>query len=174
MKKNQDLELWIQLVSNHLWWCTATSQGNAQLLKESWLSLWNHITNKHSWHRKCGQLYHKCRHQPLTLSRKNATACLKPGSSPFAALEVITNPNLLAGLLKLTDFSHTGGLEVYHSLMFKYAPKREHFSQLAVIDSNTNAGRSPAVFKKGENAGKARCRKCFLKTQNCFSKLSRW
>ena len=29
----EDLLPWIQSVSNHLWWCCATSNGDAQLLK---------------------------------------------------------------------------------------------------------------------------------------------
>jgi len=173
MKKNQDLAPWIQSISNHLWWCAATCEGNAQLLKEKWLSILNHITNKHTWRRVRGQLYKKCSHQALTRAQKNATAWLKPGSSAFVALEeVVTNAKLLAGLPKLIDFCHTGGLEVYHSMMLKYVPKREHFSyngmiartQLAAIDNNENAGRTQAVIKKGVNAGEARYRKCFPKT----------
>jgi len=52
LKKNQDLAPWIQSISNHLWWCAATCNGDAKLLKEKWLSLLNHICNKHSWRKK--------------------------------------------------------------------------------------------------------------------------
>lgn len=173
LKKNQDLAPWIQSISNHLWWSAATCDGNAKLLEEKWLSVLSHISNKHSWRRRRGQLYHRCSHQVLTRAQKKATAWLKPGSSAFVALEeIVTNPRLLAGLPKLTDFCHTGGLEVYHSMMLKYLPKREHFSykgmvsrtQLAAIDNNENAARGQAVIQKGGKIGEARYRKCFPKT----------
>ena len=48
---------------------------------------------------------------------------------------------------KLTDFCHTGHLEVYHSTLLKYVPKQQHFAyggmlsrlQLAALDHNHNA-----------------------------------
>ena len=33
LKKHQDLQPWVQSISNHLWWCAATCNGNAKLLK---------------------------------------------------------------------------------------------------------------------------------------------
>jgi hypothetical protein len=60
---------------------------------------------------------------------------------------------------KLTEFRHTGELEVFHSLMLKYLPKRKHFSyrsmlartQLAALDHNHNFNRVQAVVKSGGN-----------------------
>lgn len=51
----------------------------------------------------------------------------------------------------------TGSLEVYHSVMLKYAEKRLHFSydsmmartQLAIIDHNNNLGRPLAKTQDG-------------------------
>jgi len=76
-------------------------------------------------------------------------------------------PSPCCTVAKLTDFCHTGGLEVYHSLVLKYCPKREHFSykcmvariQLAALDNNYNTGRKQAVIKEGERKGEA----CFPK-----------
>lgn len=172
LKSNTELTQWIQSVSNHLWWSAATCGGNAKLLEEKWLSILNHICNKHSWRRRRGQLYHRCSHAPLSQAQKRTTAWLKPESSAFVALEgIVTDSKILSGLAKLTDFCHTGNLEVYHSMMLKYLPKREHFSykgmvartQLAAIDNNENAGRGQAVIRKGNNIGEARYRKCFPK-----------
>ena len=67
-------------------------------------------------------------------------------------------------LAKLTEFNHTDELESYHSLMTKYAPKREHFcyngmmarTQPAVLDHYTNVSRSQAEVKKGSNQGEKR------------------
>ena len=65
---------------------------------------------------------------------------------------------------------------MYHSMMLKYLPKREHFSyngmiartQLAAIDNNENAGRGQAVILKGNNAGEARYRRCFPKSSQAL------
>ena len=73
----------------------------------------------------------------------------------------MANKNLLNDLNKLTKFHHTGDLEQYHSVLLKYAPKREHFSyngmatrtQLAVLDHNSNVRRNQAVIQKGEKKG---------------------
>ena len=57
----------------------------------------------------------------------------------------------------LTGFHHTGALEVFHSLLLKYCPKRQHFSyigmqariELAILDHNYNTDRKQATTKKG-------------------------
>ncbi|KAK7157007.1 hypothetical protein R3I94_006918 [Phoxinus phoxinus] len=54
-------------------------------------------------------------------------------------------------------FKHTGKLEVFHSLLLKYCPKRIHFhytsmlarTQLAVLDHNENVNRHQASTKTG-------------------------
>ena len=87
------------------------------------------------------------------------------GSPAHVALEeVVTNKKLMKDIAKLTEFHHTGELESYHSLMTKYAPKREHFcyngmvarTQLVVLDHNANVSRSQAEVKKGSNQGEKR------------------
>ena len=57
----------------------------------------------------------------------------------------------------LTQFKHTGNLEVYHSVINKYSPKRLHFSlygmiartQLAVMDFNSGADDKQATKQDG-------------------------
>lgn len=57
----------------------------------------------------------------------------------------------------MTKFCHTGQLEVYHSVLTKYIPKRQHFSfkgmlartQLAVMDHNLNTDRELALTRDG-------------------------
>ena len=81
------------------------------------------------------------------------------------------NTKLLKDVAKLTDFCHTGRLEVYHSMMLKYCSKREHFShpgmvartQLAALDNNANTGRSQAQIQSGQQVGEARFKLCFPK-----------
>ncbi|KAK3100232.1 hypothetical protein FSP39_016728 [Pinctada imbricata] len=52
---------WARSVSNHLYWCASSSQGDGELVKEKWLSLLNHVTNVHEGH---GDLYPRCEHDP--------------------------------------------------------------------------------------------------------------
>ena len=70
-------------------------------------------------------------------------------SVAYAALKkIVLDKRLLNDLKYLTDFNHTGTLEVYHSLYNKYSSKRWHFSypgmiaraQLAVLDFNFGVG----------------------------------
>ena len=65
---------------------------------------------------------------------------------------------ILKDLKHLSGFWHTGFLEVYHNVMLKYCPKREHFSfevmnaraQLTALDHNHNVGRKQAKRSDGQ------------------------
>ena len=165
-KDCQELLPWIQSVSNHLWWCSVTCKQNADSLREKWLSLLHHITGKHCWRAsKEFKLVKKCGHPRISRKDKKEIVWVENGSPTHVALEeVITNKKLLKDLAKLTEFHHTGELESYHSLMSKYAPKREHFcyngmvalTQLAVFDHNANVNRTQAEVKKGSKQGEKR------------------
>ena len=59
---------------------------------------------------------------------------LKPDSDAFKASQTIAlDKNTLKELQYLTKFSHTGSLEIYHALYYKWLPKREHFSHLVMV-----------------------------------------
>ena len=45
MKGCEDLLPWIRSVSNHMWLCSATCDGNAEGLKEKWKSVLFHVTS---------------------------------------------------------------------------------------------------------------------------------
>ena len=165
-KSCQELLQWIQSVSNHFWWCSATCEGNADTLKEKWLSLLFHITGKHRW--KASKEFKKinqCAHPRLATKQQKSTLWLENGSPAHVALEeVMTNKKFLNDLARLTEFHHTGELESYHSLMTKYVPKCQHFcyngmvarTQLAVLDHNANVDRTQAKASKGPNEGEQR------------------
>ena len=79
-----------------------------------------------------------------------------PTSQSYIVAEAaILEKRLLKDLSKLTEFCHTGQLEVYQSLLLNYCPKWEHFSfngmvartQLAAIDHNNNSERKQAVLQ---------------------------
>ena len=86
---------------------------------------------------------------------------------------MVLNKRFLKDIEKLTEFHHTGELEVYHSLLLKYVPKRLHYSykgmvartQLAVIDHNSNTGRKQATVTRGKNKGNMKYKLVFPKGQ---------
>ena len=171
-KGNKPLFKWIKCVSNHLWWCSQTCGGNAEALRERWVSILNHVVNKHKW--KNNKHFKKCEHGPMSKRKERKTKWLDVTSSAYVALEeVVLNKKFLKDIGKLTEFHHTGELEVYHSLLLKYIPKRLHFSykgmvartQLAVLDHNTNTGREQAKITKGDNKGQKKYKLVFPKGQ---------
>ena len=116
-----------------------TCGGNAEALQERWVSILNHVVNKHKW--KNSKHFRRCEHGRLCRRKERKTKWLEDGSLAYVALkEVVLNKKFLKDIEKLTEF-HTGELEVYHSLPLKYVPKCLHYSykgmgartQLAVI-----------------------------------------
>ena len=66
----------------------------------------------------------------MELSKKNQwdKEWLDPNSDSFKALQtVVLDKTLINDLKHLTRFSHTGSLEVYHSLLNKWVPKSTYF-----------------------------------------------
>ena len=125
------------------------------MLKEKWMSLLFHIQNKHCW--TGYTIYHKCDHPQLSPEERATKAWLSPKSDAFVALQkIVLNTRLLKDLEHLTKFSHTGILEVYHSVMNKWVPKSTHFSfdgmvsrcKLAAIDFNSGQHLQQAKTKK--------------------------
>jgi len=53
---------WSQSVSNHLYWCAASSAGCGELVVDKWLSILRHITNIHVDH---SLLFPRCEHGAL-------------------------------------------------------------------------------------------------------------
>ena len=140
-----------------------------ELLKEKWLSILYHVVNKHKWSK--ATKFHRCAHGRLSRAKARQTKWLKIGSPAHIALEeVVTNKKLLNDITKLSDFHHTGGLEVFHALLLKYAPKRTHFSyngmtartQLAIID-HSNVNGKQALVKRGQNKNNKRYNVVFPK-----------
>jgi hypothetical protein len=158
VKNCVDLGPWIQSIANHMWWCAATCDGNAQLLKEKWLSILIHIRNCHKW--SGTMLFHKCGHVGLTKEQKKKTPWLDPTSDAYLALQkIVTDTRLLNALPNLTQFCHTGELEVFHSMLLKYCLKRQHFHyeamkarlMLAALDWNSQT-RETRKDANGEDA----------------------
>ena len=72
----------------------------------------------------------------------------------------------------LSQFCHTGSLEVFHSVLDKYCPKRLHFTlegmiartQLAVLDYNCGSSNTQTTTKDG----KQRYKKFFSKVTHSW------
>ena len=75
-------------------------------------------------------------------------------------------------VFQVTQFCHTGNIEVLHNVMLKYMPKRIAFgykgmrarTMLAIMDNNFNVGRVQATT----NDGTTRWSVHWLKATGCF------
>ena len=128
-----------------------------KLLSEKWISILYHIKNVHEW--EDYSLFKECAHREYTLQVMKSRAWLKGSSFAYAALKkTVLNKRLINDLKYMTDFNHTGTLEIYHSLYNKYSPKSLHFScpvmiartQLAAIDFNSGVGLVHRKNKEGD------------------------
>ena len=122
----------------------------------------------------------------MTKKERASKPFLKTRSAAFTTLErVVKEKSLINDLKYLTNFNHTGTLEVYHSLYNKYCPKHLHFSykgmiafsQLAVLDFNAGVGLKQAGTKLGELRSKQQfskvaqlcCKKDYIKERQNLS-----
>lgn len=139
---------WIPTIKKHLWWCSGTSNGNAEVLREMWQSVLMHVTDRHEWDH--GNMYHACAHRPFTKLERHCRPWIKANSQPYLALyDVVMNPKVLKDLEHLSQFLHTGEIEVYHHFVSKYRPKKVHLKmdaleariKLAALAHNANVHR---------------------------------
>lgn len=156
-KTHPELLPWIRSILNHFWWACRTCAGDVQLLREKWCSLLNHIVNKHKW--EGNEKFNSCEHPKLSGAHAKDVKWLKYRSPAYICLEsIVLDKSLIRDLQYCAEYHHTGMLEVYHSLLTKYCPKREHFqlpgmiarTQLAVLDHNNNLNRKQAKTKRGD------------------------
>ena len=105
--------------------------GDEQLLREMWLSLLYHICGEHEWS-SCTK-FHRCAHYVRDDEEEKLIPYLENTSDTFAVLKnVVAEKALLKALSQLAHFCHTGELEVFHSMILRYVPKRRHFSYSAM------------------------------------------
>ncbi len=82
--------------------------------------------NEHTW--DDASHFTTCPHLPLSSTDKRNKKWLRKGLPAHKALtQVVLDKRLFNDVGSLNLFCHTGDLEVYHSSMTKYCPKREHF-----------------------------------------------
>ena len=155
-KKCNALLPWIHSISNHLWWSAQTCEGNPDLLCAKWTSIIYHITNVHQW--DGNELFDHCAHDTLSPDEEQTKGWLeRNGPAHNALVKIVKDSRLQRDIRKLSNFQHTGSLEVFHSMLTKYCPKRQHFSyngmqartELAIIDHNNNVEREQATTANG-------------------------
>ena len=96
----------------------------------------------------------------LTVPMNQLTTLVTIRNDPAhrALKQIVTKPKLVTDIAKLSSFCHTAQLEVFHSLLTKYCPNRQHFSymgmnvrmQLAILDHNYNIERLQATTLQGQ------------------------
>ena len=157
--------MWVKAICNHLWWCSRNCNGNKDWLEETWKSVVHHVVNEHSF---SGEHITQCPHEPLEPDIARKKKWLKKGSKSHNALkEVKLDKRLTKDIRQLSEFCHTGSLEVNHSLMTKYVPKRQEFdydqmnarTALAVIDHNMSRDRVQLTNRKGGKCSKSSAQK---------------
>ena len=154
-KDRRILQDWIKPVGNHLFWCANNCDGDPEKLIQMWKSLLNHVTNKHKFSSQFPK-YPECQHRKFTPDETRKKKWIEKDSSAYQALEdIITNPRDLKDMEHMAEPFHTGDIEVFHSLLTCYAPKRQEFElnvmdarvKLAILDHNNNVGRKQDTIK---------------------------
>jgi len=153
-KSCEELRQWIKSICNHLWLFIVLDKT---ILKDL-----VHF------------VYLECSHADLSPEAERTKAWLSPQSDSFLALQaIVLDKTILKDLVHLTKFSHTGILEVYHSVINKWAPKSTHFSykgmvarcKLAAMDFNQGQGLQQAKTMQGDE----RYNVCFSKITKTWS-----
>jgi hypothetical protein len=164
-KENEELMPWVRSVVNHVWYCAAECKGDPELLIEMWTSILHHIQNVHSF---SGDKYCQCGHPQLSSEQTRKKKWLQKKSRAYKALEkIVFDKRIQKDIKQLNQFCHTGEIEVYHSMMLKYVPKRQEFqypqmvarTQLAVLDHNFNLNRGIKTDKDGQKVFAPHCSK---------------
>lgn len=65
--KHQVLQLWIESIVRHAYWCPKTSGGDGELCLAKWVSLMNHIVDVHEHQ---DPIYPVCYHGPISPPRE--------------------------------------------------------------------------------------------------------
>ncbi|XP_052285951.1 uncharacterized protein LOC127881841 [Dreissena polymorpha] len=166
-KGNEALKPWLKDITNHFFHSAETCGGNALEMKTKWLSVINHVTNRHTW--ALGQ----CDHEPIVEDERDLEEkqWLKPASMAVKDLQkTVMEPRLLKTFPYYVTCQTTSELEMFNNHLLMYAPKRNAFGyagykcrcQLAAIDYTHHVDRQTLVDKDG----KTRVRRVHSKAAN--------
>ncbi|KAG0444969.1 hypothetical protein HPB47_008542 [Ixodes persulcatus] len=168
----QPLEEWTQATTNHMYWSAMAAGGNKELLVEIWLSMQNHVIDKHTGH---GGSYTRCVHNEILEATKMwmdpsklspslpsllfLNHILSSDSPAYNHYKQITgNKRLLKDLAQMSPHGQTFALESFHSVLIDFAPKSRAFTpegmrartRVAILHFNENADRCQAETREGK------------------------
>ncbi|KAG0433348.1 hypothetical protein HPB47_020004 [Ixodes persulcatus] len=130
---SKELQVWVQPITNHLYYCAALGEGNGPLLVSMWLSLLNHVVDKHDGH---DGPFSECLHQPLSdreikilLNGVHHSCVLIPGTPAYNKLRsIVSSPRLLKDIRHLSPGSQTSSVEALNSVLIGFASKSWAFT----------------------------------------------
>lgn len=141
---------WAHSISNHIYFCAATSDGNGDFVREKWVSILNHVTGRHEGH---GELYPRCLHGPV-----DNRLWIRRGSKAFLELELVVKGRLL-----LTDISYLTSVKLlswrhftkwcahlHPKLCTFFYMQMQARLYLAALHFNENVARQQSRTKEGE------------------------
>ncbi|CAN7940683.1 unnamed protein product [Ixodes hexagonus] len=106
-----------------MYWSARAAGGDKKLLIDIWLSMRNHVINKHSGHE--GD-YGRCIHGDMP---EHTRPWMDPSMFLFFQLKSITgDKRLLKDLAQMSPHGQTYALEAFHSVLIDFAPKSQAFS----------------------------------------------
>ncbi|XP_064467850.1 uncharacterized protein LOC135378688 [Ornithodoros turicata] len=141
---HQVVNLWVDSLVRHAYWCPKASGGDGDLCLAKWMSALNHIVDVHEHH---DPVYPVCYHGATSEPRE----WLKEDIETYRKVtDIIAAPALLKDIPQLSSQDQTYGLEAFHSVMLHFTPKTFSFhdkgmlarTQLAVLHYNENADRA--------------------------------
>lgn len=142
---------WAQAISNHLYWCAASSNGVGDVVLAKWCSIVRHVCNIHTGH---GPLFSECAHGEL-----EPRLWLLSGSKAHKELElIVNNKQLCKDIKQLAHLGQTSALESFHKIVTFFAPKNVHYFYsamearilLAALHFNENSQRPQATTNQGQ------------------------
>ncbi|CAN7980564.1 unnamed protein product [Ixodes pacificus] len=155
----QPLEEWTQATTNHMYWSAMAAGGKWELLVEIWLSMQNHVIDKHTGH---GGSYTRCVHQEILEATKISlflNHILSSDSPAYSRYKQIAGKKcLLKDLAQVSPHGQTFALESFHSVLINFALKSRAFrpegmrvrTRVAILHFNENADRCQAETREGK------------------------
>ncbi|XP_056015759.1 uncharacterized protein LOC125677033 [Ostrea edulis] len=137
-KKCKKVAYWARSVSNHLYWCAASSNENGELVMEKWFSVLNHVANIYEGH------------------GKPCLSCLLEDRDWIK--QVVKGRPLVKDIKQISPAEQISALEAYQKIVCHFASKSLHFFYapmkarlyIAALHFNENSCRDQAKTRNGE------------------------
>lgn len=115
--KDPELMHWIRAISNHLWYCAATCDGDTTKLKETWTGMLHHVTNEHTW--ISGEMVTSCEHGPYTPEESQTRPWINTDSKAFQVLQKhVLDKRLLKDLNKVIYYVNSHNINICKKVTF--------------------------------------------------------